>query len=187
LKIGDGVLSYLNLPIKAISIFSFLLFLGCSGLVTGDLGKTRSYSHVWYNQGLSDSCATFHIVCRTNAPSHDENLATAISGWTLGIIPTYAYETVKSEAIVYHNKQLVHDYHFKSGIHKFYGIPWILILPFLPVDSLRRLNSDEGNGLQVLWGIQWRTISKAMDNSGIKDSFGLTSCSLEKIPNATQK
>lgn len=150
-----------------------LLLSGCTGYVGGDLKNTRSdYGMPTYKEGLFD----YSVKYTSDAEDDycDQNIAGFITGWTLGIIPTYWMSTVHSEAVVFEQDAPVYTGRYKSRIHKFYGIPWALILPIFPHNDKNALAADEGGGLRVEWGIRDRTLRKVMtEHGGKQNQYGL--------------
>lgn len=113
----------------------------------------------------------YQVIYKSDAKDDygDLNIAGFVSTLTLGIIPTYWTTTVHSEATILHEGKTVYSRKYKSRIHKFYGFLWICILPS---ESINALQVDEGNGIEIEWGIQDRTLCKVVaDYGGKEDEF----------------
>jgi len=146
---------------------------GCAGYVGGDLKNTRSnYRMPPYEKGNFDYQVTYTSDAEDDYM--DQNIAGIITSWTFGIIPTYWTSSVRSKAVVFERGSPVYTGQYKSRIHKFYGIPWVLILPIFPSKDINTLAADEGGGLRIAWGIKERTLTKVIaEHGGEENQYGL--------------
>lgn len=139
---------------------------GCAGFVGGDLRNTKSDCMM-----LSCKSTNTEYQIRFNSDAKNDygnrNVAGIVSSLGLGIIPTYWTTSVNSEATIFHNGTAVYCAKYKSRIHLFYGILWAVILPS-PSQSTNALQVDEGNGIEIVWGIRDRTLNKVITDYGVK-------------------
>jgi hypothetical protein len=143
---------------------------GCAGFVSGDLRNTRSDYRM---RACTGTAAHYQVLYQSDAKDDygDLNIAGYISSFTLGIIPTYWTTTVHSEATIFQDGKAVDTRKYRSRVHKFYGILWVFVLP---TKSINALQADEGNGVEVEWGIRSRTLYKVVaDHGGMEDEYCL--------------
>src|SRR4051812_5175974 len=100
---------------------------GCACYVGGDLRNTESNFKMPACTGTSIYQVTYKSDARDDPGK--PNIASVLSGWTLGIMPTYWTTTVHSEATVFHNGDAIFARRYQARIHKFYGFLWGFILP----------------------------------------------------------
>lgn len=145
---------------------------GCAGFVGGDLRNCKSDYQMPTCTGTP---AYYQVTYKSDAKNDygDRNIAGFITSWTFGIVPTYWTSTVHSEATILHEGRPVYTGNYISRIHKFYGILWGPILAF-ESNSINALQADEGNGIEIEWGIRDRTLWKLLtDYGGKPDQFCL--------------
>jgi len=108
----------------------------------------------------------YHVTYESDAKNDylDQNIAGAVAGVTLGIIPTYWTTTVHSEATVFENGTPVFHRKYKSRIHSFYGVLWAIIP--LPIKDINTFKADEGSGIRIEEGIRNRTFWKIIAEHG---------------------
>lgn len=139
---------------------------GCVGYVAGDLRNIKTDYRMTARTNVHTD---YQVIYKSDAKNDygDKNVAGIISSFTLGIVPTYWTTTVHSEATILHNNTPVFNRKYKSRIHVFYGILWGIIFP---TNSKNTIQADEGNGLEIEWEVQNRTLNKIVSEHGGKEN-----------------
>lgn len=148
-----------------------LLLGGCSGIVGGELADVDQYAVDVPHCDTEKGPTAYYFEVDPGATNDylDDNWAGELSGWTLGLIPTYWLSSVTSHATLYHNGERLADYHYDARIHKFYGLLWGLLL--IPVNALvddyNEVPANEGVGLAVAWIMRDKTAARTyLDATG---------------------
>lgn len=133
---------------------------GCAAYVGGDLENVpyEAYSH------CQDDDTPYRVTFVSNVDDKRDNPAAVISGWTLGLIPTYWTTSAHSRATLYRENEMIGSHHYTSSLHLFYGLLWPLVLDKSGVNAI---TARPEIGIRGEQGIRSRTLAKAMADSGL--------------------
>lgn len=136
------------------------LLSGCAAYVGGDL---KDVPHDTYSHCKNDE-TPYRATFASNVDDRRANPASVISGWTLGLIPTYWTHSVHSRATLYRDDEIIGSHHYKSHIQLFYGLIWPLLLDDSGVNAI---SATPELGIRSEQGVRRRTLAKAMADSGL--------------------
>ena len=140
----------------------FILTTGCAGFVTGDFRDIADPTVI--NRCKRDGQPykyTSEIKANLENDGGTSNPAGILTFLTLGLIPTYWYEHVSVSVPIYKMDTLMKEYKYSGGIHKVYGIAWMI--PFWIAGEKRGINTlpaNEGVGIAIKSGISRKVIAR---------------------------
>ncbi|MAO59659.1 MAG: hypothetical protein CL543_02125 [Alcanivorax sp.] len=155
----------MNSVSKAATLLAAVSLSGCAGIVGGELARVDQTS-VTVPVCDADTGPTpyyFELDAAARNDYLDDNPAGSLSGFTLGLLPTYWLSPLKAEARLYHRGERIDTYQYSARVHKFYGLLWTL--PLIPVNAMvadyNQVPANEGVGLAVGWIIPEKAAARA--------------------------
>lgn len=132
---------------------------GCAGFIGGDLAdQPLGEVQVPFCDDHPESRYRFTVTTDAEDDYFDQTVAGEISGWTLGLVPTYWMKSETTQAQVFEGDTLLAQYQYRTRVHRFYGLLWGLLL--LPVEALMDpaniLPGNEGEGLVINRSLRYR-------------------------------
>ena len=155
----------MNSVSKAATLLAAVSLSGCAGIVGGELARVDQTS-VTVPVCDADTGPTpyyFELDAAARNDYLDDNPAGSLSGFTLGLLPTYWLSPLRAEARLYHRGERIDTYLYSARVHKFYGLLWTL--PLIPVNAMvadyNQVPANEGVGLAVGWIIPEKAAARA--------------------------